>query len=211
MTIPSSIHRLSKDGTDQRRRPAEIEIRRTHKPRVLRPSLLSVATAWWVALSVVGWPGVCRFATAGETMKPFADVTDAKGLKGAGGEKAAWGDYDNDGWVDLCVNGFIFHNEQGRRFVRVAQVEGPALWGDYDNDGFLDLFAYTSGKLYHNVAEAGGRQFRNVPFPTLPMRVSRGATWGDFDGDGFVDLYVGGYEYPDGGSPLASVVFSQQG
>jgi len=76
----------------------------------------------------------------------------------------AWGDYDNDGFVDLFVStgncypdpsncvprkNVLYHNEGDGTFTKVT--EGPvvndvvtqcpaATWGDYDNDGFLDLF-----------------------------------------------------------------------
>jgi hypothetical protein len=127
---------------------------------------------------------------AGEEIKPFIDVTEAMGLKGNNGGVAAWGDFDNDGWVDLCIGGEIWRNDKGKRFTKVARVDGPAIWGDFDNDGYLDLFCYKSGKLYRNVK---GRKFQEVKFPPLPMKVSVGAVWGDFDGDGFLDLYVTGY------------------
>ena len=65
---------------------------------------------------------------------------------------AVWGDYDNDGYEDLLLYKWgrpeLFHNEQGRRFVRVTVHAGlpswinanTALWLDYDRDGRLDLF-----------------------------------------------------------------------
>ena len=70
----------------------------------------------------------------------------------------AWGDYDNDGFIDLFVttyNGcvspgvnYLYHNNGDGSFTRVlsgslANDKGYAVacaWSDYDNDGFLDLF-----------------------------------------------------------------------
>jgi tetratricopeptide (TPR) repeat protein len=65
------------------------------------------------------------------------------------GMGAAWGDYDNDGRLDLAVTGYnallLFHNDNGA-LVRVAQFPsregfwtGPS-WGDFDRDGRLDLY-----------------------------------------------------------------------
>jgi FG-GAP-like repeat len=62
---------------------------------------------------------------------------------------AAWGDYDNDGNIDLFVGaengaGHLFHNNGDGRFTDVSHFVGVdrtaftkgAVWGDYDNDGY---------------------------------------------------------------------------
>src|SRR5687768_1776773 len=59
----------------------------------------------------------------------FDDVTAAAGwnvsLQGMG---AAVGDYDNDGFDDICITGVggnrLFHNEGGKRFIDVTQSSG---------------------------------------------------------------------------------------
>ena len=70
----------------------------------------------------------------------------------------AWGDYDDDGYVDVVVadnteGGFIhlYHNNGDGTFSRVTEgilVTDPVTpfslaWADQDNDGDLDLFAGT--------------------------------------------------------------------
>lgn len=64
---------------------------------------------------------------------------------------AVWGDYDNDGYEDLCIYKWgrceLFHNEKGTGFRRITEHTGlpawaninSAIWVDYDNDGHLDL------------------------------------------------------------------------
>lgn len=136
-----------------------------------------------ISLIVIG--GV----TAAAEPVSFKNVTAAVGLE-IPNAAACWADFDNDGWVDLCVSGSVWRNNEGKRFTRFADV-GSAVAADFDNDGFVDLFSWSALKLYRNV---DGKSFTEVSLPELPKTVSRGACWADFNGDGFVDLYVGGYE-----------------
>jgi hypothetical protein len=66
---------------------------------------------------------------------------------------ASWGDYDNDGNLDLIVanltgRAVLFHNLGGGQFAKVTneivtKVNGSwsgTLWADFDGNGFLDLF-----------------------------------------------------------------------
>ena len=123
----------------------------------------------------------------------FRDASEELGFSAGG--KAAFADYDGDGWVDLYAGGALYRNEKGKRFavVKDAGVSGgEGIWGDYDNDGDPDLFLFTgSGSLHRN---KGDGKFETVPFPVLPTVNSRGAVWADLDNDGRLDLYVGGYE-----------------
>ncbi len=126
----------------------------------------------------------------------FTDVTESVGLTDVGNNKAAWADFNNDGWVDLYCGGTLWRNEGGIfGWMMISLVVGDGIWGDYDNDGYLDFFSYTHHRLYHNI---GGFAFeeRSDLLPELPMTVTLGAVWGDFNNDGYLDLYVGGYEEP---------------
>ena len=64
-----------------------------------------------------------------------------------------WGDYDNDGFLDLflasgMLGNCLYHNSGNGTFTQIAAGPGADSgyysigcdWGDYDNDGFLDLF-----------------------------------------------------------------------
>jgi hypothetical protein len=117
----------------------------------------------------------------------------------------AWGDYDNDGWVDLYVTGnmepsVLYHNNGDGTFSVAglsAQVSlpdrltGGAVWADYDNDGWRDLYVLAHGPnvLFHNDS---GRGFSDVTGQAGVGDSGKGssAAWGDYDEDGYLDLYV---------------------
>ena len=123
----------------------------------------------------------------------FTDVTSTviPGLTGFREARAAWGDYNNDGFVDLNIEGTLYRNNSGANFTVVDNVGDNGLWGDYDNDGFLDSLDYSGGILYRNNS---GTSFSTVAIQGQGPRKPRGASWGDHDNDGFIDLHIGGYE-----------------
>ena len=136
----------------------------------------------------------------------FLDVTEAAGLKDVAGPRVAVGDFDNDGFDDLCFCGRLFKNVNGKTFKDVtkeARVDPTnvlaALWLDYDNDGNLDLLcaSYPNVRLWRNL---GNGVFEDVTlkagldyaFPGAPEALAAA----DYDGDGFVDLFIGCFEHP---------------
>jgi len=143
--------------------------------------------AWLVVIA-----GIAGGAVHG--LEPFTDVTAAVGLQEPSTSKAAWGDYNNDGWVDLYI-GQLWRNEKGKNFSKMdGPFHGPGIWGDYNNDGFLDLYLYESHKLLRNEGGTGVFVAVKDSLSERPIRVCLGAVWGDLDGDGYLDLYIGGYE-----------------
>jgi len=151
----------------------------------------------------------------------FEDVTIAGGL----GEPiatgaAAWGDYDNDGWVDLFVCGEyrpqsgdldtghpdprnrsrLYHNRGDGTFRDAALVAGVvnercakgAAWGDYDEDGRLDLYVSNADGSGRLYHNEGDGTFRDVA-PTLDVtgpEVGHACWFWDYDNDGRLDLFV---------------------
>ncbi len=112
---------------------------------------------------------------------------------------AAWGDYDNDGDLDILLTGTndtdryarIYRNDNGS-FVDISAPltgisSGMVTWGDYDNDGDLDILltGRTSTKVYRN--DRG--TFVNIN-ANLPVVEQSAAAWGDYDNDGDLDILL---------------------
>jgi hypothetical protein len=122
---------------------------------------------------------------------------------------ADWGDYDNDGDLDLAVARYgpnlLYRNNGNGTFAKItagaivtdSQQSEICQWVDYDNDGFIDLFAAnTSGQnesLYHN---NGDGTFTKLTTGSIVNDGgnSAGAAWGDYDNDGFLDLFVANWQ-----------------
>ena len=85
---------------------------------------------------------------------------DGKGSDGYLGVGQAWGDFDNDGWLDLYLTGnlaenTLYHNNGDGTFTtshlnsQLAMpdsLSGGAVWADYDNDGWRDLYVLARGE-----------------------------------------------------------------
>jgi hypothetical protein len=161
-----------------------------------------------------GWEYPCRLTLLRNDGEQFSDVTVASGLaRPIASEVAAWGDYDNDGFVDLFVggevrpNGFeslnhcrLYHNERNGTFVDVAAQAGVendrwtkgATWGDYDSDGFIDLYVANRGsanRLYHNNGDGTFADRAPALGVTEPAAAFSCWFW-DYDNDGRLDLFV---------------------
>jgi len=128
---------------------------------------------------------------------------------------AGWGDYDNDGDLDLAyswyatgiANSGIFMNDNGN-FTNInaglpGLTAGSMEWGDFDGDGDLDLlhtgtpadFTNTLVLIFENV----DGDFVDTQTGLMDCAWYNNALWDDADGDGDLDVvYVGddGDQYP---------------
>ncbi len=118
-----------------------------------------------------------------------------------------WGDYDNDGLIDLFVAGHdirnrLFHNEGGGSFTRItshvlvndAANSEHASWVDYDDDGDVDLFVPNAFSPFRNALYRNDRDgvFTKITDSGLTSRfeATGAGCWGDYDNDGFADVFL---------------------
>jgi tetratricopeptide (TPR) repeat protein len=154
----------------------------------------------------------------------FEDVTADAGIGEPAypTQTAAWGDYDNDGDLDLYVGNEaaedlyadgkssetafasqLFRNDGSGRFVDIAQSAGVGndrfvkgvTWGDYDNDGDLDLYVSNIGpnRLYRNDSPRGFLDVAEDSGVAEPVGRSFATWFFDFDNDGWLDIFVADY------------------
>lgn len=124
----------------------------------------------------------------------------------------AWGDYDNDGDLDLFVtNAFnrsnhLYTNEGDGSFTKIREGDIASLtsdsfgavWADLDNDGDLDMFVANGGvtgkSTDFHLLNNGEPDFTFSLLTDGGLGVhyasSHNSCLGDFNGDGYLDVFV---------------------
>jgi PKD repeat protein len=123
----------------------------------------------------------------------------------------SWGDYDNDGDLDILLMGKkntsyyiskVYKNNGNGSFTEQTDIKlsgaatGSALWGDYDCDGDLDIliagFDANVDPVFNIYRNDGNNIFTNI-YPKIRTGINNSAAWGDYNNDGFLDIvYTGG-------------------
>jgi len=144
--------------------------------------------------------GASQFTNVAET----AGVTNTFGR----GRSVAWGDYNNDGQVDVLLGNLktdmaLLKNNGDGTFTDVSAPAGLAglrypecAFADYDNDGFPDIFCTMAEKTNPPtdmlLKNNGDETFTDVSSHAgiLPFVDGRAICWGDYDNDADLDLFI---------------------
>ncbi|MEZ4773054.1 MAG: FG-GAP-like repeat-containing protein [Bacteroidia bacterium] len=139
----------------------------------------------------------------------FVEVAREAGLNFAGESRvAAWGDFDNDGWLDL----FVGNNKGTRDKMYINQKDGTfldisasartllsatgnamaVLLADIDGDSFLDIYVARmndQNTLYRN---RGDLTLENITISSgaTDTQLAMGGIFFDYDNDHDQDLYL---------------------
>lgn len=162
---------------------------------------------------VVNWYNEDNLFYTNDGLGNFTQVTNPISDSNGYSETAAWGDYDQDGWLDLYVTrsgpttatkrNQLYHNDAANAFTKIltgdavtnAFTSRSVNWIDLDEDGLLDIFVTNEGNsntnenLYRN---DGGGNFTRITTGDLLNDGGKtmSSSWADYDNDGDLDVYL---------------------
>jgi len=153
------------------------------------------------------------YTNEGDTFTKLATAS-IRGITGS----TAWGDYNNDGDLDILLAGFIWTGYIMEGYLEVYKNTGSgnfdvynvansniyvprkARWGDYDNDGDLDIIAFGdstggSNQAYTRIYDNNDGVYTLNSTIHLPGIVGGELNFVDYDDDRDLDIYVTGVNY----------------
>ena len=162
---------------------------------------------------VVNWYNFNNLFYTNDGIANFTQITGTAVVTTNGYcETASWGDYDNDGLVDLYMSrsgggastdrNRLYHNDGNNSFTEITTgspvtdlfTSRSVNWTDMDSDGDLDLFVTNEGLTVNdeNIYRNDNGTFTRIT--TGPLVNNGGYTmsssWGDYDNDGDMDVFL---------------------
>ncbi len=117
-----------------------------------------------------------------DSIPRFTDVKNKTGVRTAEtlGQTGAWGDYNNDGWLDIILSDIVRRSpRQGRGSRRGHQRQSPAQeTAERIPPRLLYFYLSSEGKTFAEVSGSAG----------LPNIGVNAASWADYNNDGYLDL-----------------------
>lgn len=158
---------------------------------------------------VVNWYNKNNLAYINDGTGKFTQITNGPWVNQFGySETASFGDYDNDGLVDLYVTNsegskknFLYKNlppdamepVTGIAPVTDAFYSRNASWVDVDNDGDLDLYVTNENNepenLYRNDGDGVFEKMNGLIITSTGFN-TMSSSWADIDNDGDLDLFL---------------------
>ncbi|MBN1998140.1 VCBS repeat-containing protein [candidate division KSB1 bacterium] len=132
-----------------------------------------------------------------EVVNNFTDVRSSA---------AEFGDYDNDGDLDILYCGQaagdvaatrLYRNDGNNNFAPVAPglaniTSGDVAWGDFDNDGDLDILMMGTSSIVTKLYKNQGNDTFDEYIAGLKNLKAGTADWLDYDLDGDMDILLTG-------------------
>ncbi|MEP7263251.1 MAG: FG-GAP-like repeat-containing protein [Bacteroidota bacterium] len=158
---------------------------------------------------VVNWHGVNNLLYINSGNDTFIQEFSGSPVNDLGySETASWGDYDNDGLVDLYVTNsdsilrnYLYHNNGGGAFTKITtgtmvtdQYKSRCVnWTDIDMDNDPDLFITNENNQQENIYRNDGAGiFAKVTAGAIVNNSGNtmSSSWADIDNDGDLDVFL---------------------
>lgn len=163
---------------------------------------------------VVTWHGHINYYYQNNGDGSFTHLEDVlTGNSESYSETASWGDYDQDGLVDIVLtNSYInlknelYRNAGDQTFESItieelttnSRTSRSVNWVDYNGDGHMDIFVTNESnqknELYTNNGDGNFTKVETGPVASS-ARGSMSSSWSDIDNDGDLDLLIANAGY----------------